>query len=126
MPNLKIYDYAQSTSVEMPYTRRITPSFERVVNRNEMASGKVVFDVKGYRKIVVAEYEAIDNTTLLALNALIQNNSLFYIEYPNDITGATESGYYTLEAKKPIFKVLKGCAMWYNLALTFTAQEVST
>lgn len=108
----------------MPETRSLEIGGEYLSKETTMASGKIVRDIIGWRKILTASWEYVPAGTLASLVALTRSGKFVNIEYP-DSTGEDVAGMFSIEiGKQKIFKFRGSSPYWYNVELTATAQEV--
>ena len=124
MDKIKISSADYAVTVEMPRIKDISVGATEVANTVTMASGKVVKDMIGYRVTVDASWDYVPATTLTELAVLLRGGGFFYVEYPAP-TGE-ESGMF--EIKYPtmsVFAYKDGTAVWHDVKLSMTAQEVS-
>ena len=124
MDKIKISSADRSVSVEMPHIKDITVGAAEVANTVTMASGKVVKDMIGYRVTIQATWDYVPAAVLTALAALLRSGGFFYVEYPaptGDAGGMFEIEYPSMS----IFAYKNGIAVWHNVKLKMTAQEVS-
>lgn len=124
MDKIKISSADRSVSVEMPHIKDITVGAAEVANTVTMASGKVVKDMIGYRVTIQATWDYVPAAALTALAALLRSGGFFYVEYPaptGDASGMFEIEYPSMS----IFAYKNGIAVWHDVKLKMTAQEVS-
>lgn len=124
MDKIKISSADRSVSVEMPRIKDITVGATEVANTVTMASGKVVKDMIGYRATIQATWDYVPAAVLTALAALLRSGGFFYVEYPaptGDASGMFEIEYPSMS----IFAYKNGVAVWHDVKLKMTAQEVS-
>lgn len=124
MDKIKIYSADQTQYIEMPRVKDIQVGATEVANTVSMASGKVVKDMIGYRPSVEASWDYVPASTLTALAVLLRGGGFFYVEYPSptgDAKGMFEIEYPTMA----VFQFKDGEAVWHNVKLKMTAQEVS-
>ena len=124
MDKIKISSADRSVSVEMPHIKDITVGAAEVANTVTMASGKVVKDMIGYRATIQATWDYVPAAVLTALAALLRSGGFFYVEYPaptGDASGMFEIEYPSMS----IFAYKNGVAVWHDVKLKMTAQEVS-
>lgn len=113
-----------SASVTMPKVRAVEVGATEVAKTTEMASGKVVKDVLGYRTTILAQWDYVPATTIVSLLALLRMGGFFQVEYPTPEGGNTD----TFEVEFPtigIFAFVGGEPMWHSVTLWMQAQEVS-
>lgn len=124
MDKIKISSADRSVSVEMPHIKDITVGAAEVANTVTMASGKVVKDMIGYRVTIQATWDYVPAAVLTALATLLRSGGFFYVEYPaptGDAGGMFEIEYSSMS----IFAYKNGIAVWHDVKLKMTAQEVS-
>lgn len=124
MDKIRIASADRSMSIEMPRVKDITVGATEVANTVTMASGKVVKDMIGYRTTLQATWDFVPVDTLTALAVLLRSGGFFYVEYPapsGDASGMFEIEYPTMT----IFAYKNGTAVWHDVKLKMTAQEVS-
>lgn len=124
MDKIKISSVDRSVSVEMPHIKDITVGATEVANTVTMASGKVVKDMIGYRVTIQATWDYVPAAVLTALASLLRSGGFFYVEYPAPTGNA--SGMFEIEyPSMSIFAYKNGIAVWHDVKLKMTAQEVS-
>lgn len=124
MDKIKITSADRSLSVEMPRIKEISVGAVEVANTVTMASGKVVKDMIGYRATLEAVWDFVPASKLTALATLLRSGGFFYVEYPaptGDASGMFEIEYPSMT----IFAYKNGVAVWHDVKLKMTAQEVS-
>ena len=124
MDKIRIASADRAMSIEMPRVKDITVGATEVANTDTMASGKVVKDMIGYRTTLQATWDFVPVVTLTALAVLLRSGGFFYVEYPaptGDASGMFEIEYPTMS----IFAYKNGSAVWHDVKLKMTAQEVS-
>ena len=125
MDKIKISSADRIVTVEMPRVKDITAGAEEVANAVTMASGKVVKDMIGYRITLQASWDYVPAATLTALAVLLRSGGFFYVEYPSpagDAAGMFEIEYPDMR----VFAYKNGTAVWHDVQLKMTAQEVTT
>ena len=89
-----------------------------------MASGRTVKDILGYRSKVTAVWDWIPADTVAQLLTLLRGGDFLWVEYPSP--QGMESGYFEIEYPSlNVFCYRGGQAVWHNMTLSMTAQEVS-
>lgn len=124
MDKIRISSADLLTVIEMPRVKDIKIGAEEVANTVTMASGKVVKDMIGYRTTIQAEWDYVPAATLTALAVLLRQGGFFFVEYPaptGDASGMFEVEYPSME----VFQFKNGVAVWHDVELRMTAQEVS-
>ena len=124
MDKIKISSADRSVAIEMPRIKDISVGAVEVANTVTMASGKVVKDMIGYRATVEAVWDFVPASKLTALAALLRSGGFFFVEYPSP-TGDT-SGMFEIEyPSMNVFAYKGGVAVWHDVKLKMTAQEVT-
>lgn len=111
-------------SIEMPRVKDVSVGATEVANRVTMASGKVVKDMIGYRTTVSAAWDWVPADKIKALAVLLHSGGFFRVDYPapsGDASGVFEIQYPTMS----VFSFKNGLAVWHDVKLSMTAQEVS-
>ena len=107
----------------MPRIKDISVGAKEDSNTVKMASGKVVKDVLGYRPQITAAWDYVPAATIVSLLTLLKTNPFLYVEYPSptgDANGTFEVDYPTMA----IFQYKNGTAVWHDVKLTMSGQEV--
>ena len=124
MDKITIASADRSVCVEMPRVKDIVVGAVEVANTVTMASGKVVKDMIGYRATVEAAWDYIPASKLTMLVTILRGGGFFYVEYP--APGGTASGVFEIECPSmSVFAYKNGEAVWHDVRLKMTAQEVS-
>ena len=120
--NIKIYN--QTEKIEMPKVR-YTLTQEEESEEITMMSGRIVKDILGYRPVIEAEWEWVPAQTIAKLATWIRSGKFLKIEY-QDIDGTTKKGLFKFSQPEPeVFTYRRGgTAVWKNVKLKMTAQEV--
>lgn len=124
MDKIKISSANRTVTIEMPRIKDISVGAVEVANTVTMASGKVVKDMIGYRATVEAVWDYVPASKLTALAALLRSGGFFFVEYPaptGDASGMFEIEYPSMT----VFAYKNGVAVWHDVKLKMTAQEVS-
>ena len=124
MDKIRISSANLQTVVEMLRVKDIEVGAEEVANTVTMASGKVVKDVIGYRTTIKAKWDYVPVATLTALAVLLRQGGFFFVEYPSpagDAFGMFEVEYPAMK----VFQFKNGIAVWHDVELRMTAQEVT-
>lgn len=124
MDKIKIYSLDKQTAIEMPRIKDITVGAEEVANTVTMASGKVVKDMIGYRTTLKAVWDYVPANTIVKLSVLLRTGSFFYVEYPAP-TGSDKGIFSISFPDMKVFCFKGGVAVWHDVTLKMTAQEVS-
>ncbi len=123
---IKIYNPNDATEfIEMPRTKDITYTKEAQSKEMEMISGRKVKDVKGFRKVISASWDAVPAETIVQLNAYLSTGAYLTVTHPGlsgDETTVFDVSFPTLS----IFKFENGQAVWHGVNLKMTAQEVES
>ena len=123
LDKITIYSADMESRVVLPRVKDIQVGAEEVANKVTMASGKVVKDMVGYRTTVQAAWDYLPASTLSALAVLLRSGGFFYVEHPSpsgDMSGFYEITYPAMS----VFAFKDGVAVWHNVKLKMTAQEV--
>jgi len=124
MDKIKISSADRSVAIEMPRIKDISVGAVEVANTVTMASGKVVKDMIGYRATVEAVWDFVPASKLTALAALLRSGGFFFVEYPSPTGDA--SGMFEIEyPSMTVFAYKGGVAVWHDVKLKMTAQEVT-
>jgi hypothetical protein len=108
----------------MPKTKKFTVGGEIVSTEIEMASGKTVEEVKGYRAVINASWDYVPADIMAALTTMLRKGGFFTVGYP-DSDGTDKSTKFKISLPTPgIFKFVNGTPMWYGVSLIMKAQEV--
>ncbi len=123
MDRITIYNYSKTKSIQMPRVKEITVGAEEVSKKATMASAKIVKDIIGFRPLIEAEWDYVPAETITKLIGFIREGSFLWVEYPSP-TGDSE-GYFDVEYPEcEVFCYKEGKAVWHNVSLSMTAQEV--
>ena len=110
--------------IEMPRTRTLEVGGSYLAKETTMASGKIVRDIIGYRKELIAEWEWVPDGLLQQLLPIIRSGDFILIEYPDPAQGDT-FGMFTVEIDpQKIFKFKNRMPYWYGVKIKAIAQEV--
>lgn len=124
MDKITIYSIDRGMCVVLPRVKDIQVGAKEVANTVKMASGKVVKDMIGHRTTIQASWDYVPAATLTALAVLLRSGGFFYVEHPSP-TG-DESGVFEIEyPTMAVFQFKDGVAVWHNVQLKMTAQEVT-
>lgn len=124
MDRIKIYSENRENFVVMPKVKNIIVGATQVANTVTMASGKVVKDTLGYRETITATWDYVPALDIVSLVSILRSCAFFYVEYPapsGDASGVFEIEYPQMS----IFCYKNNVALWHNVSLTMTAQELS-
>lgn len=123
LDKIKIWNEAQTESIELPRTNyRI--GGDEVKTSTQMASGKIVEDVIGYRIKIMASWEYIPDSEIKKLHKYLRESTLLKVGYHDIVNGDTSGMFRISYPDTGIFKFLNGIPMWYGAKLTMVAQEV--
>lgn len=123
MANIQIFDKVNENWITLPRAFYSVGS-EEVANMIQMASGKLVKDVKGYRKSLSAQFSYIPAETVRDLSATLRLGGFHQVMY-EDLDGNIQTESFTIsQPQLTVFKYVNGVAMWAELALEMTGQEV--
>jgi len=113
------------TTVTMPGTRQVSDAGSPVYVETQMASGKTVRDIKGFRAGFKYTWDYVPAATISSLATLLRSGGFFTVNY-FDIDGTDGTG--TFSVSYPAFEVfgfVGGVAMWHNCTLVIKSQEVT-
>ena len=97
---------------------------EKVAKQVQMASGKIVQDVIGTRKIITGSWNYIPAADLKELVVAIRGGGFLQVEYL-DVDNEVKRGYFLIDHPQPsVFKYKDDIAVWTNVTLKMSAQEV--
>jgi hypothetical protein len=114
-----------TTTVTMPRTRNVTDAGAVVAKESEMASGRIVRKVTGFRPGFTYTWDYVPAETIASLAALLRTGAYFTVGY-FDIDGTDQTGTFSVSYPAPqVFKFVGGVAMWHNFTLTIRAQGVT-
>ena len=123
LDKIKIYNYNKTKYVTMPRSKDISIGAEEVSKKTEMASAKIVKDIIGFRSTISATYDYVPAQTITDLIGFIRSGEFLWVEYPSPTGDA--SGYFEIEYPDvSVFCYKNGVAVWHNVSLDMTAQEV--
>ncbi len=111
-------------TITMPKVRVVSVGGESVYSEVEMASGRKVRDIVGFRPAVSAKWDWVPASTMAALHAMLRSGEYLFVEYPDPVEGDA-SGYFDVNyPTSETFQFVDGEARWHNVSLTMTAQGV--
>jgi hypothetical protein len=123
MTEIKISDGI--TTITMPRTRQVQDAGELAYIEKEMASGKRVRDVKGFRPGFTYTWDYVPASTITALVTMLRSGSFFTVDY-FDVDGTDKTGLFAIDYPSfEVFTFKGGVAVWHNCTLTIRAQGVS-
>lgn len=113
------------TTVTMPRTRQVQEAGELVYREKQMASGKLVRDVKGFRAGYTYTWDYVPAATITALVTMLRAGGYFTVNY-FDVDGTDKTGLFAVDYPTfELFTFRGGASMWHNCTLTIKAQGVS-
>ncbi len=122
MDRIKISN--QTTTITMPKVRVVSVGGESVYSEAQMASGRKVRDIVGFRPTVSAKWDWVPASTMAALHAMLRSGEYLFVEYPDPVEGDA-SGYFDIDyPESETFQFVDGEAKWHNVSLAMTAQGV--
>lgn len=113
-----------STSVTMPRTRDISYGGAVEEKKTQMASGKIVTDIIGFRGTVKAVWDWVPAETIRALNALLRQGGFFDVTHPTpdgEVTEKMTVSFPTME----VFTFRRGMPVWHSVTLDMSTQKVT-
>ena len=124
MDKIKIYSFDHTVSLTLPRTKDISVGALAVSKSVTMASGKVVKDIIGYRTSIKSAWDYVPASAIAALTAILRGSGFCFVEYPSPVGDA--SGYFEIDyPAMRVFGFKNGEAVWHDVALSMTAQEVT-
>ena len=109
--------------VTLPRVKDITVGAEEVCNTVQMASGKLVKDMIGYRPTVTASWDYVPASVLRELAELLRGDGFFYVRYPSP-SGDAEGTFEVEYPEMRVFRYVNGTAVWHDVKLKMTSREV--
>lgn len=123
MDKITIFNDKKTSSVVMPRIKNIQVGAKEESKSITMASGKIVKDMLGHRATLTATWDYVPADTITKLLTLLRNSAFVWVEYPSP-TGKS-SGFFDAEYPTlTVFQYKNGQAVWHDVTLTMTAQEV--
>ena len=119
---IKIYD-DEGNIVVLPRTRNIIIGGDQKYTEIEMASGKRVRDIVGYRTKVTAEYDYIPSKDLITLQSIARKCTYVTAEYL-DVDGRKSMKCSINIPESGIFQFKNDIPVWHKAKLELVAQEV--
>lgn len=110
--------------VKMPRTRALTVGGEMIAREVQMASGKMIREVVGFRKILKIEWAWMPEAVMRRIHFIARQGGFVEVEYPDPEQGACTGVFAMTPPESGIFKFVRGDPMWRDVALTLTAREV--
>lgn len=123
LSNISISD-GVSTLI-MPVSRKVSVGGTDVCKEIEMASGKLVREMKGHRVKVTAEWDWLPVDVLTDLHTMLRRGGYFTVTYPDPAQGMTTASFAIAYPTSKIFRFgSNGEPRWHEVTLAMTAQEV--
>lgn len=123
MDRITIYNSDLSQSLVLPRVKAVQVGAKEVANTVQMASGKVVKDLLGYRATIIASWDWLPASSIVTLVTLLRYSPFLFVEYPSPSGDA--SGWFEVEYPTMSVFAFKGAtAVWHDVKLTMSAQEV--
>lgn len=123
MANIQIFDKVNEDWITLPRAYYSVGS-EEVASMIQMASGKLVKDVKGHRKSISAQFSYIPAETVRYLSTTLRLGGFHQVMY-EDLDGNIQTESFTIsQPQLTVFKYVNGVAVWAELTLDMTGQEV--
>lgn len=123
MDRIRIYNSDKTDSVLMPRCR-YNIGGEAVQVSTQMASGKLVRDIVGHRRILTASWDWVPDVDIKKLHSFLRSCAPLPVEYHDIVDGPVEGVFVVSYPETGIFKFLGATPMWHGVSLTMTAQEV--
>jgi len=112
-------------SITLPLSKKPMIGSEEVSHKVEMASGKIVKEIIGFRTVIDTEYDAIPATSLTKVIKMVRAGGFLNVQYP-DLDGTDKSELFDVTVSQMgIFKFHNGSPWWRGLILHMQSQEVS-
>lgn len=111
-------------TIDLPLTKSLTIGGEEVGNNIQMASGKMVKEIIGFRTILKAEWNYLPQSTITELHRLLRKGGFFHVQYPDPEKGDASGMFSISMPQSGIFRFKYGKPVWKDISLEFTAQEV--
>lgn len=112
-----------ATSVTMPRVRNITVGGIEECVEVEMASGKRVKEMIGFRKKVIAVWDWVPANKMRDLHLMLRQGGYFTVNHP-DIDGEGNGVFSISPPESKVFKYRDGEPFWHGVKLTMISQEV--
>lgn len=113
-----------NTTIEMPRVRAVSVGGEEVANEIQMASGKMVKEMIGFRTTVTAEWDWLPAQTITDLHTLLRRGGYFFVEHPDPASGDASGMFSISLPESKIFRFNGTEPRWHGVSLTMKAQEV--
>jgi hypothetical protein len=123
LDKITVYNSGKTASVTLPRTKQISVGAQEISKSVTMASGKLVKDIVGYRASVKASWDYVPASAVAALVGILRGGGFCFVEYPSpsgDASGYFEIDYPTMS----VFGFKNGIAVWHDVTLSMSAQEV--
>lgn len=111
-------------TIEMPRVRTVRVGGQEVANEIQMASGKKVKEMIGFRPTVTAEWDWLPAETIARLHTLLRQGGYFRVEYPDPAGGDAVGMFSVSYPETKIFKFNGAEPRWHGVSLTMISQEV--
>lgn len=113
-----------TTTIEMPRVRNVKVGGKEVCKEVEMASGKRVKEMIGFRTVVNAEWDWLPAKTITDLHLLLRQGGYFFVEYPDPAVGEASGTFSVSYPETKIFKFYGMEPRWHGVSLIMESQEV--
>lgn len=124
MDSITISSRDGRTRVVMPRVRTVKVGGEEVSTEKEMASGKLVKEMRGFRAVVTAQWDWLPARTIRDLHALLRLGGYFSVTYPDPVDGAATGLFSVSYPETGIFRFVGEEPRWHGVSLTMRGQEV--
>lgn len=109
-------------NVEIISPSAMTVNIERVGSSVETASGRIVVDTFGYRRVLDCAWSGLYASEMISLLSKF-NSSSVSITYTDPELGVNTTKTFIVSDKKvPAYTMVSGREMWSELTITFTEQ----
>lgn len=119
-----LYSKGRTLKIELPRVKDIEVGGDTVYKETQMASGRKVRDIVGFRVSVKASWEWLPAETIKRVHELLRSGQYIYAEYPDPVKGKGEGLFDISYPESKIFKFNGTEPRWYGITLTMAAQEV--
>lgn len=111
--------------IMLPKSRSINVHYEPKYTEIAVASGKLVRDMLGFRKVISYSADYFPNDDLRVLLEMITSGEFLSVEYP-DPTYGEDYGVFSVEPPTPtVFRYdQNGNGVWHDISLEMQSQEV--
>ncbi len=120
----KIKITKENSIIEMPKVKNVRVGGVEVSKEIEMASGKKVKEMIGFRPTITAEWDWLPAQTITDLHLLLRQGGYFQVEYPDPATGYTTGIFSIAYPETKIFKFNGTEPRWHGVTLIMTSQRV--